>query len=620
MGLDSSVYADLGHLLQLEWLETNGLGDYAAATVSGINTRRHHGLFVAGPPGTERCRLLCAKLDESVFIDGQRYELAANEYQGAFHPQGYRFLVDFQPWPWPIWTYDVEGVRIEKQVLMPHGQRATLVGYRVLNHDAPVGLELRPLLAGRDCHSLMIENWQFRRQVSSHDRRLELTPYDAASRIVLAHPQATFGGDGFWFYNFLYRGDEGRQPNDLEDLFSPGAIVSTLRPKATLWTVVSPAPLPDLDPAAAAAAELYRREDLRAKSEEPLRQRLLTAADAFRIQTPDGPAFVAGYPWRGPRLRDSLQALPGLTIHAGLPRLAREVLAAIGDELRQPQHPRDVDSYTVDGPLWYAWAARSYLDATGDDGFGEQSVAPALMAWLGRLEAGPLPGIWIEPDGLLAQGLPDRALTWMDAAGNGGPSTPRRGKAVELNALWHAALALIERLGGVPSAGSAEVGEAFLARFWDAGRGYLLDVADGPDGDDDACRPNQLWAVTCDPTLLPDEVAAQVVEAVTTRLLTPFGLRTLAPGHWAYCGTDAPGAAHQGAVWPWLLGTYAEALRRVAPDADARLEDLLATVAGELDTGCLGQLAERREGEPPHAPHGCFADALAVAELLRLTA
>jgi len=620
MGLDPGVCADLNRLMRLEWLETNGLGDYASSTVSGINTRRHHGLFVAGPPGSAACRLLCAKVDESVFIDGQRHELAANEYQGAFHPQGYRFLVDFEPWPWPTWTYAIEGVRIEKQVLMLHGRRACLVGYRLLGHDDLVGLELRPLLAGRDCQSLMIENWNFRRQASVHDRRLEMTPYDAASRVVLAHPQATFGGDGFWFFNFVYRADEGWPAGELEDLFSPGAMVSTLRPNATLWTIIGPEEPGEVDPREAAAAERARREQLRESGGSALRRRLLTAADAFRIETPAGPEIVAGYPWRGPRLRDGLMALPGLTIAAGRPALARPRLAAVGAELRQPRHPDAAAAYTVDGPLWFALAAGRYLDATGDEAFGQGVVRPALAAWLQRLAAGPLPGIWVEPDGLLAQGLPDRSLTWMDAATAGGPSTPRRGKAVELNALWHALLSLLERLGEVTEPNATQVAEAVRARFWDPARGYLLDVADGPDGDDAACRPNQLLAVTCDPSLLPDEIAAGIVAVVTQRLLTPFGLRSLAADEGGYCGHETLGAEHQGTVWPWLLGPYADALRRVAPDAESRLSELLQPLAGQLDELCLGQLAERFDGDAPHAPHGCFATALSVAALLPITA
>jgi len=620
MGLDAGVYADLGRLMQSEWLETNGLGDYAASTVSGINTRRQHGLYIAGPPGGSDCRLLCAKLDESIFIDGQRYDLGANEYQGAIHPQGYRFLVDFQSFPWPTWTYQIDRVRIEKQVLMPHGRRACFVGYRLVGHAGLVGLELRPLLAGRDCQSLMIENWNFRRQTQAHDRRLEMTPYDARSRVMLLHPQATFSGDGFWFYKFVYRADEGRQDNDLEDLFSPGAIVSTLRPNGTLWTIIAPQHPGDFEPRDVVAAERERREQLRRTTSDPLRQRLLTAAAAFRIQVDDQPAVVAGYPWHGPRLRDTLRALPGLTLAAGQPELAKTMLTTIGEELRQPQHPDRAEAYSVDGPLWYALAAQRYLAATGDHAFGQDVVRPAVSAWLRRMETGPLPGIWVEPDGLLAQGLPDRALTWMDSATEGGPSTPRRGKAVELNALWHAALRLLEQLGETLEPSSDQVADAFRARFWDPERGYLLDVADGPDGDDESCRPNQLFAITCDPTLLDDDVAARVLEAVTERLLTDRGLHTLEPGSWGYCGHEQPGAEHQGAVWPWLWGPYVDAVRRLQPDDEATVTELAELVNQQIDELCLGQLTERFDGDEPHTPRGCFAHALTVAELLRITA
>ena len=621
MGLDTAACTDLNRLLQLEWLETNGLGDYASSTVSGINTRRQHGLLIAGPPGTTNCRLLCAKLDESVFINGQRHELAANEYRGAFHPQGYRFLVGFEPWPWPTWTYEVEGVRIEKQVLMLYEQRITLVGYRLMDPDGLVGLELRPLLAGRDCQSLMIENWNFRRQASSHDRRLTLTPYDERSRIWIGHPNGQFGGDGFWFYNFIYRADEGPDAGLTEDLFSPGAIASTLRPNATVWTILAAQDPVDLDPREAVSLERARRGAVDPGPDAPpLKRRLVIAADAFRIRHRGAPSVVSGYPWCGVRQRDTLIALPGLTLAAGLPEVAREMLACASAELRDLKHPAAAELYGIDGPLWFGLAARRYLDATSDVLCGQETVRTALVAWLGRLQAGPLPGVWIEPDGLLAQSLPDRALTWMNGASDGGPATPRRGKAVELNALWHTVLRLAEDLGEVVEPTSADVAAAFLERFWDAERGYLLDVADGPDGDDASCRPNQLLALSCDPGLVPDEIAAQVLDVVAARLLTPCGLRTLAPDSWGYCGRleGTVGAEHQGAVWPWLLGAYADALRRVAPDPEARLAELLAPLEALLDQRGVGQISERFDGDSPHTPRGCLASALSVAELLRI--
>ncbi|NUP98739.1 MAG: glycogen debranching protein, partial [Armatimonadetes bacterium] len=280
----------------------------------------------------------------------------------------------------------------------------------------------------------------------------------------------------------------------------------------------------------------------------------------------------------------------------------------------------------VDVPLWFAWAARHYLQATGDVEFAEQVLCPAIRGVVERLSGGQIEGVELADDGLVTQGRPDLPLTWMDALCQGEVFTPRRGKAVEVNALWHLTLCLGNELGLPYEARLEQVRASFLERFWSAKRGYLLDVVDGPEGDDASFRPNQLLAVSLHEALLPDTVARAVVDEVTARLLTPYGLRTLAAGDPRYreryeghaAARDA--AYHNGTVWPWLLGPYADALRRFAPADLGRLAALLAPFAEHLGHSGLGQVSEIFDAEPPHWPRGCIAHAPAVGELLRVAA
>lgn len=590
---------------QREWIETDGLGNYAAGTISGIHTRRYHGLLIAErEPGAGR-RLLCAKIEVAVTAAGTRRELSANQYVDTISPQGYLELVEFRLEPWPIWTWRVGELVFEQQVAMLRGRAATVVGYRVVAAPGPVALELRPLIAGRDHHAVAGENWSFRRQALWCGRRLSLEPYDPPSRVCLHFSDGRFESDGYWYHGFRYDRERERGIEYEEDLFNPGAVTAQLDPGGELYVTVAGDAIDELDPVSELATERERRAGLGTWLQQ--------AGDAFRTER-GGPTVTAGYPWFGPRLRDTLIAAPGLTVGCGsdpaplLQAVCRQVELGAGEAAEG------------DAALWLAWAV-DRLEAMGKE-IDPAAVKAATEALVQRLQQGAQRRLHLQHDGLLAAAAAEPA-TWMNAVVGGRPVTPRDGKPIETNALWYATLSrLAELTGDDRVARRAErVRAVILDRFWSDQRGYLADRVDGPAGDDGALRPNQLIAAAL-PGLLPDELAARVLRAVEPVLLTPYGPRTLAPGHPDYRGRHAGNlrerdlAYHNGSIFPWLLGPWADCLRRLTPDAP--LAGLLTPFEEHLTDHGLGQISELFCGDPPHRPSGTIAHAVSVAELLRV--
>ncbi len=626
MNLGPEVCRSLDEMLRREWLETDGLGNFASGTVSGINTRRYHGLLTAEGDAAFGRRLLCAKVEEALFGGSRRYELSANQYADTVHPQGYRYLDSFRLDPWPVWTWRLDCAVVEKHVLMPHETAATLVVYRIVSADGPVALEVRPLVAGRDYHSTAFENWSFRRQADSYDSTLEMMPYDEGSRVCFRFPRGAFQGDGFWFYNFVYAAETARGLDDREDLFNPGLIMYKLHEGDTAALLIGSAPLPEFDAALIMAEERARRAAVVAHDPPgSLTGALALAADAFRIMRGGRPTIIAGYPWFEVRQREVYLAMPGLALGTGELAQARDLLAAGAGHLGAPPLYGDREAVGADVPLWYAWAARHYLQASADTEFGQQVLRPALAGYLARVLDGAVPGVRLADDGLLATSLPGTPLTWMDGWLGDWVVTPREGKAVEINALWYLLLRFLEELGQPEADAAAQAQASFRARFWSAERGWLLDVVDGPEGDDAALRPNQILAVSLHDDLLSDDLARSVTDTVGARLLTPYGLRTLAPEDSRYHGRYEGGprqrdeAYHQGTVWTWLLGPYGDAVLRCYPDGQQRVAKLLEPFSAHLADYGLGQIAQLFDGDAPHEPRGGVAHASSVAALLRLS-
>ncbi|HEX7050561.1 MAG TPA: amylo-alpha-1,6-glucosidase [Longimicrobiales bacterium] len=632
---------------RLEWLETDGRGGYAAGTAVGANTRRYHGiLVVARRPPADRVVLL-SRLDEVILTaDGERFEISANVYPGAIHPQGHRLLEAFALDPWPVWRYRLGALTLTRELFVARDPGVTVVRYRVEGGTAR--LELRPLIAGREFHALVVENDVITPSVEASERRLVHHPYPGIPPLVLSHDGGAWRGDGVWVHQTVYPRETERGLDDREDLYRPGVLTATLEP-GRAWRVacgIHPVPVDAVDGWAdaerchrARAAAEGRRLAGADRELATTAARLGMAAEAFLVEREAGWTIVAGYPWFADWGRDAMISVPGLCLARGRVRQAVSVLETFAAHLRDglipnrfPDDGGEVpdDHYNAaDASLWFIEAVAAAADAGGD----VSGLWPAVRAILAAYRDGTRFGIGADDDALVRQGEPGVQLTWMDARVDGWVVTPRAGKAVEVNALWYNAL---RRAGELARAVGADAGlyveladrvrTSFRAFQFDGG-GYLYDVIDAAGHADATLRPNQLLAVSLPYSPLTPEWAGRVVRAVERALLIPLGVRTLAPDDPLYRGSyggsqhERDAAYHQGTAWPWLLGPFITAYLRVhgrLRDARARMRSLFAAVPAHLDAYGMGQIAEVLAGDPPHAPGGCFAQAWSCAELLRV--
>jgi len=668
------VCGDLDAALRREWLVTNGLGGYASGTLSGVATRRYHGLLIAAlAPPVGRTALVGGMIEWASYGGRQgtgspvRVPLSAHEYgDGTIDPHGYRYLQSFTlEGMLPVWVFAIGAALLERRVWMAYGANTTYVSYHLLRGTGPLGLEVTPLVTYRDVHALSHgQGWQ--PGVAAHLRGAEIRAFDGAAPFYLLADNARFAPGGDWYWNLRYREETARGLDDHGDLFAPGAFSLTLSPgsRATLTFTTDADADPDGEQALAAARarqeDLLRRAD--ARQAHPVVRQLTLAADQFivaRRPAPDGTpptstngangaasaelasglTVIAGYHWFNDWGRDTMIALPGLTLATGRPQDATRVLRAFAPFVRDgllpnnfPDRPGVESGYnTADASLWYVLAVRAYRQAAGDETLVDD-LLPTLREIVDRHVAGTRYGIGVDPaDGLLRAGEPGVQLTWMDAKVGDWVVTPRIGKPVEINALWYNVLCTLAEILAARSDPAAagyralaeRVRASFGARFAHPDRGHLADVVDGPAGDDSSMRPNQIFAVSLPFPLLEGERARAVVGAVGGVLLTTYGLRSLSPDDPAYHGAyggdplQRDGAYHQGPVWTWLMGAYVEAYHRVYGDAEAALA-LLQPFEHHLRDAGLGSVSEILEGDPPHLPRGCIAQAWGVAEVLRV--
>ena len=637
---------------RLEWQLTNGTGGFAMGTVAGSNTRRYHGLLVASlhPPVARVVTL--ARLEETALTPRGAVPLSVNQYPNTLYPDGYTRLARFSLDDGPVWTWSVNGVEVERRVLLVPGEQTVVVRYA---SSAPLRLRLEPLLAFRDYHALTHRNpdaWTgFEERMLAKGRVVRFQPYASLPSLRLAHRGDAFVGAPEWHENVEYLEELDRGLDFREDLLLAGSFELELapgRPQLVTATVESGASL-DLEALGAlfsravrtsAPARVARRSDDLAEG----RTRLERAADAYLVRRADRSATViAGYPWFTDWGRDTMISLPGLLVARGRLDLAREVLEGFLAHLdgglvpnRFPDAAGPAEYNTVDATLFMFQAVHAWEQAGGSPAFVRDVFYPAACSIVDAHLRGTHHGIHVDPrDGLLVAGGSGTNLTWMDARVNGVPVTPRHGKPVEVNALWYNALRLSERwarqLGDGPRARSFGreadlVSGAFDRAFWNDARRCCFDVI-LPEGPDARLRPNQLLAVGLPFPLLDGRRRAMVLETVEAALVTPVGLRTLARGDPGYRASYRGGPAerdaayHQGLVWPWLLGPYVDALFAVRGDSAetrTRARATVASLVGRMETGCLGQLPECFEPEPPFRPVGAPAQAWSVAEVLRV--
>ena len=644
------IGGDLAAALQREWLVTNGLGGYASATVSGVLTRSYHGLLVAALEPPVARTVLVAGAVEWITYGDIRYPLSTHEFgDGAVSPRGYLHLESFRlEGMLPVWSFAIADAVVERRVWMEDGANTTYVTYRLVRGSGPIDLEVTPLVTYRSFHALA-SGREWRMGVEPSEQGATIRAFDGATPFCLRSDRAGFHPDGAWWWDFRHRAETERGLVDHGDLFAPGRFVARLEPGETMALLFSTEPDPALDAAASLAAARQRQRSLLAQAgmehADPVAQQLVCAADQFLVarplaDDPGGRSLIAGYHWFNDWGRDTMISLPGLTLATGRAGEAATILRTFARYLDNGLLPNNfpdragvIPGYnTVDATLWYVLAIRAYTEATGDRAL-VADLMPILHQIVEHHLNGTRYGIGVDPaDGLLRAGEPGVQLTWMDAMVGDWVVTPRIGKPVEINALWYNVLLALA--GFLTASGdhqaatryaalAARTRDSFRARFSRPDHEHLADVVDGPDGDDWSLRPNQIFALSLPHPLLEGDAARAVLAAVGRELLTSYGLRSLATREPGYRGTyggdqvQRDGAYHQGPIWSWLLGPFAEATFRLTGDRDAAYA-LLRPIGDHLRDAGLGSVSEIFEGDPPHLPKGCVAQAWGVAEALRV--
>lgn len=645
MKIEPGDCQNLDRALSLDWLETNGRGGFSSGTVAGANTRRYHALLlVARKPPSDRV-VLVNHVEEWVEVNGQTIPLSTNLYPGTIHPEGYKACMSFTADPWPIWTYHCAGVDIQREIVCAKGRDLVVVRWRVgKKSQASVTLRVRPMLSGRDYHSTHHENMGLDNNHSGDDRVMAWQPYRDLPTIRAFNHMGEYRHEPHWFREVQYPVEQRRGLDYTEDWWSPGEFTFHLATQQEATLVFTSENIEQLDVQALVDAEKKRRARLKdaAPGGDPLVGQLWRAAESYLSERGPQQTVIAGYPWFTDWGRDAFISLPGLCLVTGRHSIAWQVIESFAAHIsegmvpnRFPDLGEEPEYNTIDASLWFVHAVDRYLTYSHDSRRVRAIAWPAVKKILDGYRNGTRYGIRMDQDGLVAGGIPGVQLTWMDAKVGDWVVTPRHGKPVEVQALWIRALSvggsLAMKFGETAYARRCQkdhdqAAESFRQRFWYTDGGYLYDVIDGPEGNDSSLRPNQLYALSLNEDLVPQEQAESLLRIVKTELLTPVGLRTLSQRDSRYRGryeggvVERDGVYHQGTVWPFLLGPFVTAWLKVQGKKAAAREQARAFLEGlsaHLHEACVGQVSEIFDGDAPHNPRGCFAQAWSVAEPLR---
>jgi predicted glycogen debranching enzyme len=642
-----------------EWLVTNGLGGYASGTVSGAMTRRYHGLLIAAFPAPLGRMLLLNDLNEEVHFPNGRFVHLSTRYGDSSEPTAK--LIEFRlDMGLPVWRYQVDDWMLEKWLHMPHRQNTVYITYKPFACPDGIRLKLRPLIQYRGHSDDVDAQPEDPYVLTVLEDQYQISTGDLPALRLLLYGKGEFVIDRKKIEKVRYLREEQRGYHVIGELWTPGTFVletaageeSTVLASAESWEVMRA-----MRPAEALAAERDRRTRLIAiadnRAQSGFAAELVLAADQF-ITVPTGRladqtrthaagdemrTVIAGYHWFTDWGRDTMISLEGLTLVTRRFLEAGWILRNFAKSIRHglipnlfPEGSREGLYHTADATLWFFHAIERYVEATGDR-WTLRFLLPKLIEIFEAHIHGTLFGIRVDPkDGLLRQGEEGYQLTWMDAKVGDWVVTPRRGKAVEIDALWYNALRLLQKwvaeekdqkMARDIGAWADKAKDSFNKRFWCAEEGYLYDVIDGPQGDDPVCRPNQLLAISLDHPILETGRWKPVLRTAQQRLLTPFGLRSLAATHPDYKtryfgdirARDA--AYHQGTVWAWLIGPLIDAWLKVYPEDRAGAHELLRGFIPHINEHGIGSISEVFDAEQPWTPHGCIAQAWSVAEVLR---
>lgn len=645
MKIDKEECRNLDRALSLEWLETNGRGGFSSGTVAGANTRRYHALLLtARKPPSERF-VFVNHLEEWIDIEGQSYPLSTNLYPNAIHPEGYKQSTGFTTDPWPTWTYDCHGTVLQREVFCVRDRDLVVIRWtRAGKTKKAIILRVRPMVSGRDYHATHHVNDSLATTATTvTDGLVSWRPYAGLSS-VQAFQNGRYRHDPTWFRTVQFLAEQQRGLDFEEDWWSPGEFTYQLNHGVAATLVLTTESINSVDVAVLTEGERKRRTVLRAAAPntDPLAGELWCAVEAYLSARGSRQTVIAGYPWFTDWGRDTFISLPGLCLVTGRWEIAWQIIESFTAHISQGMIPNrfpDIGEQpeynTIDASLWFVHAIERYFVYSKDETRVRAVAWPAVKHIIDGYRQGTRYHIHMDKDGLIAGGVPGAQLTWMDAKVGDWVVTPRQGKPVEIQALWARTLEIGERLATKfgESAYAVRCREdrmraaaSFRTKFWNEAGGFLYDVIDGPEGNDASIRPNQIYAVALCDDLVTKEQAEQILRVVEDHLLTPVGLRTLSPKDSRYrpryegAVVERDGAYHQGTVWPFLLGPFVTAWRKVNGKSSAKNRQARAFLNGlerHLHDACLGQVSEIFDAEAPHRARGCFAQAWSVAEPLR---
>ncbi len=637
--LDKDTLINLEQSLQYEWIVANGTGAYASGTASDCNTRKYHGLLVSPIENLMGRYVLLSKIEASITIKDKTFHLSTNDYPGSYHPTGHKYLKEFHYHHHPKATYRIGDIILERSIVMSPNEPAVIIIYHVLESEKPFTLTCHPLMAYRHFHSLSKENMDLHIKTFDHKSHLKIEPYDGLPPFYFdTSSKCKYYAAPDWFYRFNYLQEKERGHDYEEDLFCPGFFEKRLK---TGDKLVIRAGLKKPVKNLSTQVKKYFIQNPPVYEEALLLLKAKAENFIVRNNKKKAISIIAGFPWFGEWGRDTMISLSGLTLYRDNIKDAESILNHYASYIQNGLIPNQLGIEnpnptfnSIDASLWFFKALSDTYAKCDSKKKLIKAFIPVIESIFKSYLKGSVPYTDLLPDGFISVGNALTQLTWMDARSNDIPVTPRYGKAVELNALWHHGLSFYNRTLGLEFKGELEplnhhfksLEENFEKVFWNDATGHLYDTVCF-DQKDPSMRPNQLLAISLSDKLISKENAQSIIQNIERELLTPFGLRTLSPKNRDYRGyytgseNERAKSYHQGTVWPWLIGSYVEAnLRYLGKNKQlkGKLLNILNPLTDQVHSSHgLGYISEIYDGASPHQARGCPAQAWSVAEVIR---
>ncbi|MBC8314283.1 MAG: glycogen debranching enzyme family protein [Bacteroidetes bacterium] len=636
INFDKNQLVNLEYSLQREMIRSNRAGSYASSTIINCNTRKYHGFLVTPQPGIDYDNhVLLSSVDETVIQQEAEFNLGIHKYKGGkYNPKGHKYIRDFSVDEVPRLVYRVGGVILTRETILITQEDRIIIKYTLEEAHSPTRIRLRPFLAFRNVHHLSKENTYADKKYKKVAGGIRVKMYEGYTDLFMQlskENEYTHVPD--WYYDIEYQEEMDRGYACHEDLYVPGFFEFDIKKGESVCfsagtTEVAPKSI----------KRVYTYELKKRIPRDDFENCLANAAQQFIVKRGDKTDIIAGFPWFGRWGRDTFIALPGLTLVTGDHKICKAVIDTMIKQMKGPLFPnidfgKDSSYNSADGSLWFFWALQQYTIAIGHQKLVWKEYGWKMKQILEGYRSGIEFNIHMEPSGLIYAGIPGKAVTWMDAIAYGKPVTPRIGLVVEINALWYNAIMFSLEIAN--EAGDMDfvrnwndiakmIPGAFLETFWNAEKGMLADYVDG-EYKDWSVRPNMVFATSLPFSPVDEEIRKRVLSRIKQELLTIRGLRTLTPVSAAYKGiyfgdqTERDQAYHQGTVWPWLFGHFAEGYLKIHGRSGLSfIKGYYEEFAQTLTEHGVGTISEIYDGDPPHTPRGAISQAWSVAEILRV--